>query len=173
MIEMRTDAELLNRLVDTAPIVVDRLTDHAVQLSRATVAAWTGLAVQTISDYCTGKLNIPVVFWQRILLHHLDLRIVRLILPLNCACEVYATELPPIRSARAFFKQALELEGAHHAMMNRIVDIIADGRIDELDADSIKAYHDAYHAHRTRDDQLHRMVMIAYQDAPAPSEAPR
>ena len=153
---MRTDAELLNHLVDVAPIVVDRLTSHALQLSRATVAAWTGLAVQTISDYCTGRLNIPVSFWQRILLHHLDLRIVHLILLLNCACEIYATELPPISSARAFFRQALELEGTHHAMMSRIVDIIADGRVDELDTESIEAYHDTYHDHRERDDRLHR-----------------
>ncbi len=171
--EMRTDAELLNAIADEAPLVTDRLTGRPVCVSRKVIALWTGLSIQTISDYGTGKLNLPVDFWKRFLAHYLEPRVVALIMPPNCAYEVYPTIIPTPLGAPAFFQQMLAVEKAHHAMMIRIVDILGDGRVDELDGSSIKQYDDDYHEHRQRDDLLHRTVMATYQQAVAQKEAVR
>jgi len=40
-----------------------------------------------------------------------------------------------------------------------LANIIADGRIDELDNASVTAYHAAYMKHRMRDAQLHAAII--------------
>ena len=171
--DMRTDAELLNDLVSEAPIVKDRATDRMVAVTRKLLAHWTALSLQTISDYGTGKTNIPIDFWRRILDHYLDPRIIALIMPDTCRFEVYHREPRPPVTGRDFFARMLDLEQVHHQMMSRVAAIIADGQVDELDTSSVQAYDDDYQAHRARDDQLHESIIAAYRHAVARREALR
>jgi hypothetical protein len=165
--EMSRDAELLTDLTAEAPLVVDRLTGHTVSLSRKVIGHWTGRSAQTVSDYALGKLNIPVEFWRRLLEHYLDPRIVGLLIPDSVSYELHAVEAQRVLGTVDFLRDALEVEQAHHDKMSRIVDILADNRVDELDGSSIAAYEAGYHAHRLRDSQLHYAITQAYQQAAA------
>ena len=73
--DVRSDAELLELLVNEAPIVPDRVTGRNVVLSAKQVATWTGRSIHTVSDYKNGKSNIPADFWRQLLEHYFDLRI--------------------------------------------------------------------------------------------------
>ena len=171
--EMGTDTDLLNGLVNSGDIVVDRLTGHKVALSRKQFAYWTARSVQTISDYGTGKHNIPLDFWRRILAHHFDQRILHLLIPDDVDVEVAFLNARPLSSPQEFFRHAIELEGAHHRTMMRITDILADGRVDELDAAAVKAYHASHCAHRDLDSTLHREIMRTFNQSTAHQEFAR
>lgn len=172
--EMRNDAELLTDLTSEAPMVRDRVTGCPVSLSRKVIADWAGLSQVTICDYCTGKYNIPIGFWRRVLEHYVDPRIFRLLIPENYHYEVYPIEVRSVATTRDFFRDTLRLEQAHHQMMVYLAGILADGQVDELDAASIQRYDDGYLIHRQRDDQLHRSIMVTYQRAAAAhAETPR
>lgn len=165
--EMRSDVDLLNALCGEAPIVVDRTTGLAVSLGRKQLAHWTGLAVQTVSDYSTGKYNIPVDFWRRVLDHYLDARIIGLLLGDSHNYElVHHGEVRP-NTAPEFFRDAVEQVGAFVAQQEYIAEILIDGRIDELDGNSVQEYHDAYLRHRLLDAKLHRSIIDKYQRAVA------
>lgn len=170
--DMRHDVDLLIHLCDTAPIVADRLTGRHVQLSRKQIAEWTGLSVQTISDYGTGVRNIPVGFWRDLLRRCFDPRIVALLTGDDAAIEVIYQPLSREPTARDFFRQAVETEGAHHEQMKQVAELLADGRVDELDARTVQAYSDAWYRHRLVDAQLHRSIMDTYQRA-VTKETPR
>ena len=161
--EMGTDADLLNELVSDAPVVADRRTGRDVSLSRKQIGQWTGKSIQTITDYGAGSRNIPIDFWHRILVHYFDMRIIHLLLPDDVECEFRFREVRPSQGARQFFRDALAVEKAHHEMMVPICDILADGRIDELDAERIAAYHAAYFNHRLHDMVLHSAAHL-FQD---------
>lgn len=164
-IDLRSDAELLNALCDEAPVVQDRQTGRQMSLAKKVIAAWTGRAVQTVSDYATGRLNIPIEFWRSLLDHYFDPRIVVLLVPDDYDWEVHPTLNDPPRLARQFFRAAVEETGAHHTKQTYIADLLADGRIDELDGLTVQQYADAYHRHRELDWQLHRSIMTAYRSA--------
>lgn len=159
--EMGVDADLLNELFEAAPVVRDRRLGRDVCFSRKQISHWTGKSIQTISDYCLGGRNIPTEFWQRILSHSFDMRIIRLLVPEDIECEFRFPEVRPPQGARQFFRDALELEKAHHEMMVYFCEIIADGRIDELDEARIAAYDAAYYKHRLHDMILHGEIMHA------------
>lgn len=163
--EMRTDADLLNKLCDEAPLVTDRVTGRIVTLSRQTLAYWTGMSVQTISDYATGKHNIPADFWRRVLEHYVDPRILLLLLPDDGCFDVCVTDRATPADEPAFFKEALALQKAHNEQLTYILDILSDGRIDELDASTIHQYRDAHHGHRLRDAQLYRAINATFSAA--------
>ena len=171
--DMRSDVELLNTLCDEAPLVVDRVTGRSVVLSKKVIALWTGRAVQTVSDYATGKLNIPIEFWRRILEHHFDPRIPNLLFPEDYDHQAIAPWRAEPANARQFFRQAVQESGAHHAKQTYIADILADGRIDELDASTVQDYADAYVHHRALDCQLHRAILQAFNRAMAARKVAR
>lgn len=147
--EMRSDAELLVDICNEAPLVLDRVTGRLVPLSRKIVAFWTGLSIQTISDYCLGNINIPIRFWRAILEHTFDRRILELLLPDDYEADVIAPNHASPVNARQFFRAAVEESKAFHDKQCMIADILADGRIDELDANAVQTYADrrAYHKH--------------------------
>lgn len=169
--EMRSDADLLNTLLNEGPIILDRVTRHAAALSTKVIAHWTDRSIQTVSDYKNGKLNIPVDFWRRVLEHHMDERITALIVPDTCEFELVATDTLDPTTGPQWFREAIQGEGEHHEQQKYLAEILADGRVDELDTASVQGYHDAYHRHRQRDAALHRAIIRQYQRALARKEA--
>ena len=171
--EMRNDVDLLIQLFDEAPIVQDRVTGHPVAFSRKVVSYWTGLSIQTVSDYATGKINIPISFWRSILQRFFEPRIVVLLLPAeDYLCEIVPLTIQPDTS-KGFFRRAVEETGAFHAKQQRIAEILADGQVDELDEKSVPAYDDAYLRHRAMDASLHRSILTAYNRSVLAREAAR
>ena len=171
--EMRTDAELLDALLNEASILIDQNHNRAHSFNVKVVAHWTGLSVQTISDYRTGKTNIPVDFWRRILEHNFDMRIVRLLIPDAYHADITPLTAGPPRTGPQWFRQAVEAEGKHHEQQVYLAEILADGRVDETDAATIQAYDDAFFVHRQRDALLHRAIVTEYRRAVARKEASR
>ncbi len=163
--EMRSDVELLLNLCNKASLVHDRLTRRWVSFSRQRVAHWTGLAVQTVSDYCSGKYNIPIEFWRRILEHCYDPRIVALLLGDPSRWELLIDTDPEPQTGADFFRRAVEDSGAYHEQQKYIAEILADKRIDELDTQTVVDYNDAYAHQRYLGAQLHRGINRVYHDA--------
>lgn len=163
--EMRTDVELLIALCDSGPTVVDRRTGRSLTINAKALSLWSGLSVQTISDYKTGKYNIPISFWRSILDHCVEPRIVSLLIPDGVLFEMVdpcglALVQPP-----QFFRKAVESGRAYFEQQERLADILADGRIDELDAASVQAFSDAYDQHRFLDAALHRAIVGTFRAA--------
>jgi len=167
MQDVRRDAELLDDLLSAAPLVCDRVTGVHVVLSAKQIAAWTDRSVQMISQYKNGQTNIPVDFWRHVLRHYCDIRIVALLCPDNCLIEVINVAEQSPETAPAFFRQAVESEIEHHDKQRYLAELLADGRIDELDELTVRNYDDAFHSHRTRDAALHRAVIHAWNRAVA------
>jgi len=163
--EMRTDAELLNVLLNEAPMVAEQRTGHTQALSAKLIGYWTGRAVQTVSDYRTGKLNIPIDFWRRILDHYLDMRIVRLLISDLYIVEVTPHVAPPPPVGVEWFHQAVEVIGTFHAQQKSLADIIADGKVDASDAAAVAAYDRAFHEHRATEAALHRATLAAFENS--------
>ncbi len=160
--EMNTDAQLLNELFDQSPIVTDCITGVTYALSRKLVASWTGKSLQTISDYGTGKYNIPIYFWRCWLEHSFDLRILELLLGNSGKYEIIHNDFIDPLSPGDMFRAAVEQEGLHHKQMMHLADIIADGRVDDVDKESVVKYHHTHQLHRVRDAQLHAYIMQAH-----------
>jgi len=160
--EMRTDAELLIDLFNDAPLVTDRISGVAFPLSRKLVASWTGMSVKTISDYCTGKYNIPIDFWRRWIEHNFDVRILQLLLGNSGKYEIIVNDAIDPLTPGAMFKSIVEQDGLYHKQMMYLADIIADGRIDEVDNASVERYHHAHQHHRVRDLQIHEFIMASH-----------
>jgi len=161
MQDMRSDVELLVHLTDDCPVVFDRVARFNVVLTAKVIARWADRSLQTISDYRSGKTNIPIEFWRRVLEHYFDARIIQLLVP-DC---LYWEAFDPgrlVNTAPSFFKEAVAAEGAHHEQMKMVAEILGDGRVDEIDASSIAKFNDAYMEHRTRDIALHRSINAAY-----------
>lgn len=169
---MRRDADLLDTLLNEAPPFVDH-NGCPRSVNAKLIAHWTDRALQTVSDYRTGKLNIPIDFWRCILVHYMDARIFALLMP-----DGYAFEFTPLNPATArtgpeWFSEAVRAEGAYHKQMTYVAQILEDGKVDESDAVVVQAYDDAYHAHRQRDAELHQAIVHQYERAVAAKEAPR
>jgi len=162
--EMRTDVELLLTLVDNEPTVIDYVTGRPVMVTRKCVARWTGRSIQTISDYVSGRYNIPIEFWARLLEHYHDARIADLVL-MHTDYELFFHDKATPASTRDFFRRAVEESGLHHQKQVYIADLLADGRIDELDASTVQAYADAYVHHRMADAALHRAIIETFNRA--------
>ena len=60
------------------------------------------------------------------------------------------------------FRQSLISEAEHAEKQRLIVEIIADGRINELDHEGVAAYNKAYVIHRQRDAALHCAINATY-----------
>lgn len=167
MSEMRSDVDLLNALCDEAPVVHDLVSGRCEVLSRKLIAAWTGVSIQTVSDYGTGKYNIPLDFWARILAHHFDPRIPRLLFG-QCGYPVtFGMCIVSPGAERGFFRSAVEESGAYHETQKQIAELLADGRIDELDEKTIQKYDDAHARFISLSVGLHSAIMRRYRDAVA------
>lgn len=165
MSEMRSDVDLLNALCDEAPVVEDLVTGRPVAISRKLLAQWTGVSIQTVSDYGTGKYNIPLDFWSRILAHHFDARIPAMLFA-QCGYPVtFGMCRVPVSCERGFFKSAVEESGAYHETQKQIAELLADGRIDELDASTIQKYDDAHCRFISLSVGLHATIMRRYREA--------
>jgi len=163
--EMRSDVDLLVSLVDSDLTVIDRATGRPVILTRKTIAHWTGMSVQTVSDYCSGKYNIPIDFWRRIIERHFDPRVVALLIGDRIPYEVILYDAPEPETSRDFFRRAVEESGVHHETQTRIADILADGQVDELDGEAVHAYAEAWARHRQVDSHLHRSIITAFNNS--------
>ncbi len=160
--DMRRDAELLAALIQAEPWVIDRMDGKVRQIIVKTLVAWTGKSEQTISQYRTGQSNIPVEFWRSILDHHLDHRIVALLIPIDVRIDLTIDPVNEPASPAEFFRKAVEAEGEHHEQMKQVANLLADGRIDELDRDTVVAYECAFHQHRLTDAALYRAIVNTY-----------
>jgi hypothetical protein len=173
--DMRTDAELLVELTDAAPTVRDRITGHIVVASAKQVAAWTGRSVQTVSDYRSGKTNIPIDFWRALLGRCMDSavnsRILRLLAPDNAVLEFLPLEPVPAATPRDVFAQMLDAESAHHEKQRYLLEILADNRVDELDREAVQQFVDAFDAHRQRDALIYRTVIERYNQTLTPQRS--
>lgn len=160
--DMRSDVGLLCALLDESPLVRDRLTGYVAPLSAKLLAHWTDRSIQTVSDYRTGKTNIPAEFWKRFLEHYYDPRVIVLFIPGSVIWEAVTTEGIDAVTAPAFFREALHAEAQYHEQQTYLANILADGRVDELDASTVVGYHDAFHRHRHTDAQLFRAIVAHY-----------
>ncbi len=162
MHDVRRDAELLSAMLYDEIWVRDRADGKARQFTVKTLVLWTGKSEQTISQYRNGTSNIPVEFWRAVLDHHLDSRVVGLLIPLDVRIDLVIDRGDPPANPAEFFRAAVKAEGEHHEQMKYIADILADGRIDELDAETVEAYENAFHQHRGTDAALHRAIRNTY-----------
>ena len=165
--DMGRDVELLNDLLNSAPLVQDRLTSRAVVISAKLLAGWSGRSVQSISDYRNGRTNIPVEFWRSILSRFYDLHIISLIMPDDINFEASITDYADPLPAKDIVRAAVEGEIVHYNKMKYVAEIIADGQIDELDTSTIKEYRSAFYAHRVRDLALFRSLTARFEAAVA------
>ena len=161
--EMRSDVDLLVDIFNNNPLVTDRAIGRQVVVTRKLVSYWTGVSIQTISTYCTGQHNIPIHFWRVLFSKCPDPRIPALLLGYEENYELILHDDDESCAPREFFKEAVENNGTHHETQKYIAEIIADGRIDELDERSVTDYHDAYIVHRQTEARLHRAIMNTYQ----------
>lgn len=160
--DVRTDAALLNTLLDEKATVVDRQNGHVAQITVKTLSRWTDLSDSTISLYRTGQANIPILFWRRVLEHYLDPRIVALLQPADCDISVAINNINGPASPPEFFREAVRVAGEHHQTMVYIAEMLADGRIDEMDTATVQSYYDSYNAHRVREGALHHAIIATY-----------
>lgn len=171
--DVRTDAELLGWFCDYTPVVTDRVTGRRLVVSAKLLAAWTGKSLQMVSQYRSGTTNIPVEFWQRILDHHVDRRIIALMVPSDLTFEIVDARCNMPASPKEFFKDAVAAEIAYHDQMKHVAEILADGQVDELDADTVQAYADAFEIHRLRDAALHHAIVNTFNRAQERQAVPR
>lgn len=163
--EMRSDVDLLNCLCDEAPVVTDLVTGLPVAISRKLLARWTGVSIQTVSDYGTGKYNIPLDFWSRVLAHHFDPRIPRMLFT-HCGFPVcFGMCIVSPGAERGFFKSAVAESGAYHETQKQIAELLSDGRIDELDENTIQKYDDAHARFISLSVGLHATIMRRFRAA--------
>jgi len=163
--DVRTDAELLAWFCDHCPTVSDRVTGCPATICPKTLSVWTGKSVQMISQYRSGQTNIPVEFWRSFLDHHFDRRIVGLMIPFGLDFNIVDLRSNMPASPKEFFKDAVAAEVAYHQQMLRVAEILADGRIDELDANGVTNYSDAFEAHRSLDARLHHAIINTFNRA--------
>ncbi len=133
--EMNADADLLSTLLSEAPQCLD-----GFPLTTKAISNWTGLALQTISNYKLGVIkNIPVHFWKTLYLHLDDPRIPNLIL--DDRCDVVRRDtLPDLGDAPVAFETLHEMASKWHAMQQRANDILRDGKVDGGDWEFIREY---------------------------------
>ncbi len=133
--EMNADADLLSDLLSEAPRCLD-----GFPLTTKAISNWTGLALQTISNYKLGVIkNIPVHFWKAIYRHLPDQRIADLIL--DGLCDVIRRDtLPDLTDAPAAFETLHAMSSKWHNMQKRAADILCDGKIDHSDEEFIRDY---------------------------------
>ena len=170
---MRHDADLLNVMLNEAAVFEDPLDGRVKSFNAKLIARWTDRALQTVSDYRTGRLNIPIDFWRRILTHYMDARICALLIPDGFAFEVTPLNLATARTGPEWFTEAVKAEIAHHKQQTYLAEILVGDEVDETVATVVQAYDDAYYAHRQRDAELHRAIVRQYQRAVAAKEATR
>jgi len=163
--ELRRDAELLSALLNDAALVRDRVDGQVARFVVKQLVVWTGKAEQTISEYRNGTRNIPVEFWRSILEHFCDRRIIALLIPEEFDFEISDVRCNCPASAPAFFRDAIEAEIAYHEQMKAVAQILADGRIDDFDAKTVREYDDAFHVHRKRDANLHHAIVNTFNRA--------
>ena len=171
--EMRTDAELLNTLLNEGAVILDRITGNHISFCAKVLAQWTDLSVQTISEYRTGVRNIPVSFWKRVLAHCPDWRIISLMVPDQFCIELYDEKPAPHLSVTDFLRKGGEAVARHGKLLKYIADIVADGRIDELDRSTIQQFFDEYERMRTTQAQLRHAIRKQYADAVAANNGGR
>jgi hypothetical protein len=159
---MRRDAELLSEMLNDPGFVLDRVDGRLRPFIVKTLVLWTGKSEQTISQYRNGQTNIPIEFWRSILDHHLDHRIVCLLIPIDVRYDLTIDTAHDPASPAEFFRKAVEAEGEHHEQMKQVANLLADGRIDELDRDTVVAYEAAFHLHRITDAALYRAIINTY-----------
>jgi len=163
--DVRRDAELLQDLLNDAALVRDRVDGQVARFVVKQLVVWTGKAEQTISEYRNGVRNIPIEFWRSILEHFCDRRIIALLIPEEFDFEISDVRWNCPASPAAFFRDTLEAEIAYHAEMSALVQILADGRIDDLDAKAVHEYDGLFHSHRFRDAALHHAVVNTFNRA--------
>lgn len=161
--EMRTDVELLIALCDGGPAVVDRRTGRPLTINAKALSLWSGLSVQTISDYKTGKYNIPISFWRSVLEHHADPRVIALAMPDDMTAHEISVALAVVPSAPEFFRESVKACQAYYTQQQYLADILADGRVDELDAASVQKFSDAFRDHQRREASLHAAIVGTFE----------
>lgn len=172
--DVRTDAALLITLLDEKASVLDRQNGHLAQITVKTLSRWTGLSDTTISLYRMGQANIPISFWRRILEHHIDARIIALLTPVDCSFDLNVNSIDGPASAPEFFREAVKVAGEHHETMKYVAEMLADGRIDEMDSATVQAYYDSFQSHRLRESALHQAIITTYnRQAEAKAQAAR
>lgn len=161
---MRTDAELLQRFINDAPTVRDRVTGQTVTLCVKVLSDWTGKAGRTIYEYANGERNIPVEFWRAFMEHCPDTRIISLILPPGLRADVIDVTPGGPETPAAFLRDACKSIEQHAGLQKYLAEILADGRIDELDKTSVQRYAEGFHAHRRTEAQLFQAIVNKYND---------
>lgn len=111
------------------------LEDHEITVKR--LASGVGRAKPTVYRYCCGDATIPSIVWRWLFSETRDVRIANLI---TGEVPVVIVDLLPIKAAvdAATLEALLKTRLKSLEFEKRIVSILADGRIDDLDGRDIE-----------------------------------
>lgn len=153
MRDMGYDAEVMQRVIN----------DH--DLSVKQVARAANKHINVVYSYLTGYRNIPIDMFRVLLSLTKDARIIALVtgeIPIEIE---FIEDVPDLADNADVMKEAIRLLGEYHELQKRLVDIIADGRIDQSDAAAVRSYNDQYIKYRNHSIALHRAINKAFNRA--------
>jgi len=160
--EMTTDAELLDAILNEAICAHD-----GMPITAKRVAQWTNLSIKTISDYRRGLINIPASFWSYIQERCDDARIFNLILGRRKTLLFFTDTIPDVSGDAAAFRAASQQMAEFCEQQKYLASILADGRIDETDADAMRSFNAAHARALMSMQQLHHAINQRYAKSAA------
>ncbi len=144
--------------------VQDMLKKHNISVSQ--LARVVGMADSTLYEYTGGrKKTIPISIWRALFELTQDVRILELVIG---SVETFVVPMPKPDSqdyAGDTLKKLLEKRKKDIECEIAILDILADGKIDQADHIQIEQYRDAHPEAVTLDAQIFSTIMTKYEEA--------
>jgi len=135
-------------------------------LSISAVAQAAGMADSTLYEYTGGRRkNIPMRVWRALFELTQDVRIVEL---LTGHVEVFVVPVPkpePEDVTAETLKRLIQKRRMDIECEQAILDILADGRIDQADREAIEQYRQAHPDAIRLDAQIYYTIMHHYEQA--------
>jgi hypothetical protein len=151
--EMKADVELFREILD----------DEGHGLNVKSVAHLTRLSRDTIYAYQLGRINIPITVWSQLFEQTRDLRIVTMLAG-SVPMEFFSRDLmPDLTDDAGSLRGALQSMKDFHQMQAELAEIVADGRIDQSDAESVRKYNRHFVQHMAHSHAVHRAINTNYQ----------
>lgn len=151
MQDMGYDAEVLQRVIN----------DHDLSVKQLARAA--NKHINVVYAYLTGRRNIPIDIWHALFQATRDKRILELLVagvPIEMSV---IDEVPDLADDIDLIREAVRNIGEFHNLQKYLVEIIADGRIDQSDAASVRKFNDQYVRYRDHSIALHRAINRAFR----------
>ena len=123
-------------------LLTDILEERSITVKQLSLA--TGRGAATAYKYCAGEATIPSVIWRVLFSLTEDQRILRLITG-ERPCVAVALNAGPIRLDKPTIENLLTVRQHQLDSERCILEIIADGRVDEQDRKVIERYRRIFH----------------------------